>query len=139
MPGHNPARLPVEIGENDLFTGREVRILLVRERAHAELHLWIKLEEAAGLLGRRQGTLRRQAERWSRMDAPPVHVRKQGPGRRSHWLLDEAEVYTLVRRRVQTESAAGPNTRGESEGEGDDDEQATYQKWDAIVTKHLSC
>lgn len=91
----------VRIGDNDVFTGREVKRLLAAMRdegAKARPVRWLSLADAAAILQVKPDTLRKRCARWGRMKEPTVRVRKQSDAAKSPWLLDEEGVWALARR-----------------------------------------
>lgn len=59
---------------------------------------WIECPAAADLTGLAQRTLRKAAERWSRMHNPPIRVQKKGDSSRAHWLFVESDCRTFSAR-----------------------------------------
>jgi xanthosine utilization system XapX-like protein len=128
-------RTVADIGDSDLYTGREVKALLRQLLgASGSVVRWIDLDAAAAVLGMKPDTLRRNCARWSTMQNPPVQVRKKGPGACSHWLLNETDVYATRR---QTTVALVPQDAAPDAPLQPSAEVALEAHWIDVVTRNL--
>jgi hypothetical protein len=131
------------IEDNDVFTGREVkRLMLELSKGEAIPDRWIELEEALRILsaGRptpvKPGTLRKRCLSWARQSDPLVRVTKKGEGRSSHWMLSESDICKLARKQVHV-IAAERETRPGTWNPADDSEDALLSHWCDIATRNL--
>ena len=130
------------IGDSELYTGRELkRIVLEMVRGAGQAaDRYVEVSEAAQILslGRArpltESAVRKRAQRWSEMNSPPVAVRKKGTGASSHWLLSEADLYSLSRgHNVRLD----PKPQHPPERPADGSAAALEAYWCNIVTRNL--
>jgi hypothetical protein len=130
-----------EIGDSELFTGREMKRLLadlLRDDSH-DRDRWIELDEALAILntGRARpitsGALRKRCRRWELSREPAVRVRRKGAGEGSHWLLSEADLCSMVRQGVKVT----PARPAPPPAPGADELDATLAHWNMLVTRNL--
>lgn len=130
----------MQIQENAIFTGREVKRMLEEARNGVRRETparWLTVTDAAAILRIKPDTLRRRCARWYRMEDPPVRTRKQSDAPNAPWLLDESGVWGLTRRApLETDRPPVAEKGTYSAGVGEEVDQLSAY-WCDRVTRNL--
>jgi hypothetical protein len=91
------------IGDNDIYTGREVKRLLASLRRDAAPY--VKVQAASTISGIARSTLKSAAPRYFEQqrqgEAPPIRVRRTSSAKGAHWLFHEGDCWTARRQRAE--------------------------------------